>query len=150
MSPKVDRCNYEKSLSCGRKGAGRRGSFQKNYSYLLIQKSPEHGQWDIKEQYPGQCLHIHNELLLQERGKKEQAEWLDPVFLLGVEMCQGSKRRGQMQQEGISLDLGKSPCRHKIFLQVQLTGYFSAAQSSQCCRFGMSPERLLKRLEIAN
>lgn len=91
------------------------GSFQKKYSYLLFQKSPEHGQWDIEEQYPGQCLNIHNELLLQHKGKEEQANVVGMVFMLGVEVAQNSKRGDSMPQEGIGLDIGRDVT--EIFIQ---------------------------------
>ena len=149
VSPTANRCYQRKSLSFEREGAGRTGSFQKNYSYLLIQKRPEHGQWDIKEQYPGQCLHIHNELLLQRGGSRNRLNWQLRISCL-VEMAQNSKRRGQIQQERISLVIRKNSMEASDVSAVQLTGYFSAAQSSQCSRLGLSPEWFLKRLEMAN
>lgn len=74
VSPRADRFCCETSFSCDKKEDEKKNHiFQKNtVYYLLVQKSPEHGQWDIKEQYPGECLHIHNEMLLQGGRKSKQ------------------------------------------------------------------------------
>lgn len=71
MSPRANRFCYEILFSNDKKEDEEDMAFKTHY-YLLVQKSPEHGQWDIKEQYPGQCLHVHNEVLLRGGRKSRQ------------------------------------------------------------------------------
>ena len=120
------------------------------HSYLLIQKSPEHGQRDIKKQYPGQCLHIHNELPLQEGVRRNRLNCQIGFSCLEQKWPRTVREEVKYSRRESVWTLGKTTWRHQMFLQFQLTGYFSAAQSSQCSRFGMSAERFLKRLEMAN
>ena len=121
VSPTANRCYQRKSLSFEREGAGR-GSFQKNYSYLLIQKRPEHGQWDIKEQYPGQCLHIHNELLLQRGGSRNRLNWQLRISCLEQKWPRTVREEVKYSRRESVWLLGKTLWRHQMFLQFNLLG----------------------------